>query len=132
MIMIVYVPLMTLVGIEGKMFRPMALTVFFAILGAFILSLTYVPMASSLFLGKKISKKETFADKMVKKIQQWYLPVLNWVLKQNKNVITGAVTLFCVSLVAFKFLGGEFIPSLEEGDFAVEMSMSQGTSLSQW
>lgn len=131
MIMIVYVPLMTLVGIEGKMFRPMALTVFFAILGAFILSLTYVPMASSLFLNKKISKKETFADKMVKKIQQWYLPVLNWVLKQNKNVITGAVALFCVSLVAFKFLGGEFIPSLEEGDFAVEMSMSQGTSLSQ-
>ena len=122
---------MTLVGIEGKMFRPMALTVFFAILGAFILSLTYVPMASSLFLSKKISKKETFADKMVKKIQQWYLPVLNWVLKQNKNVITGAVALFCVSLVAFKFLGGEFIPSLEEGDFAVEMSMSQGTSLSQ-
>lgn len=131
MIMIVYVPLMTLVGIEGKMFRPMALTVFFAILGAFILSLTYVPMASSLFLSKKISKKETFADKMVKKIQQWYLPVLSWVLKQNKNVITGAVALFCVSLVAFKFLGGEFIPSLEEGDFAVEMSMSQGTSLSQ-
>lgn len=131
MIMIVYVPLMTLVGIEGKMFRPMALTVFFAILGAFILSLTYVPMASSLFLSKKISKKETFADKMVKKIQQWYLPVLNWVLKQNKNVITGAVALFCVSFVAFKFLGGEFIPSLEEGDFAVEMSMSQGTSLSQ-
>ncbi len=131
MIMIVYVPLMTLVGIEGEMFRPMALTVFFAILGAFILSLTYVPMASSLFLSKKISKKETFADKMVKKIQQWYLPVLNWVLKQNKNVITGAVALFCVSLVAFKFLGGEFIPSLEEGDFAVEMSMSQGTSLSQ-
>lgn len=131
MIMIVYVPLMTLVGIEGKMFRPMALTVFFAILGAFILSLTYVPMASSLFLSKKIGKKETFADKMVKKIQQWYLPVLNWVLKQNKNVITGAVALFCVSLVAFKFLGGEFIPSLEEGDFAVEMSMSQGTSLSQ-
>ena len=131
MIMIVYVPLMTLVGIEGKMFRPMALTVFFAILGAFILSLTYVPMASSLFLSKKISKKETFADKMVKQIQQWYIPVLNWVLKQNKNVITGAVALFCVSLVAFKFLGGEFIPSLEEGDFAVEMSMSQGTSLSQ-
>lgn len=131
MIMIVYIPLMTLVGIEGKMFRPMALTVFFAILGAFILSLTYVPMASSLFLSKKISKKETFADKMVKKIQQWYLPVLSWVLKQNKNVITGAVALFCVSLVAFKFLGGEFIPSLEEGDFAVEMSMSQGTSLSQ-
>ena len=131
MIMIVYVPLMTLVGIEGKMFRPMALTVFFAILGAFILSLTYVPMASSLFLSKKVQKEETFSDRMVKKLQGWYRPVLEWVLAQHKNVITGAVALFCMSLVAFKFLGGEFIPSLEEGDFAVEMSMVQGTSLSQ-
>ena len=131
MIMIVYVPLMTLVGIEGKMFRPMALTVFFAILGAFILSLTYVPMASCLFLSKKVQVKETLSDRIIKKLQGWYRPVLDWVLAQSKNVITGAVALFCVSIVAFKFLGGEFIPSLEEGDFAVEMSMSQGTSLSQ-
>lgn len=131
MIMIVYVPLMTLVGIEGKMFRPMALTVFFAILGAFILSLTYVPMASSVFLSKKVHDKETLSDRMIKKLQLWYRPVLDRVLAKNKNVITCAVALFCVSIVAFKFLGGEFIPSLEEGDFAVEMSMSQGTSLSQ-
>ena len=131
MIMIVYVPLMTLVGIEGKMFRPMALTVFFAILGAFILSLTYVPMASSVFLSKNTRRKENFSDMIIKKLQGWYRPVLSWVLRQNKNVITGAIALFCMSLVALKFLGGEFIPSLEEGDFAVEMSMSQGTSLSQ-
>lgn len=131
MIMIVYVPLMTLVGIEGKMFRPMALTVFFAILGAFILSLTYVPMASSVFLSKNTRRKENFSDMIIKKLQGWYNPTLSWVLRQNKNVITGAIALFCMSLVAFKFLGGEFIPSLEEGDFAVEMSMSQGTSLSQ-
>lgn len=131
MIMIVYVPLMTLVGIEGKMFRPMALTVFFAILGAFILSLTYVPMASSVFLSKNTRRKENFSDMIVKKLQGWYRPALCWVLRQNKNVITGAIALFCMSLVAFRFLGGEFIPSLEEGDFAVEMSMSQGTSLSQ-
>ncbi len=130
-IMIVYIPLMTLVGIEGKMFRPMALTVFFAILGAFILSLTYVPMASSLFLSRKVHTRETFSDRMIAKLQKWYQPVLDWVLSQSKNVITGAVALFCVSAVAFKFLGGEFIPSLEEGDFAVEMSMAQGTSLSQ-
>ena len=131
MIMIVYVPLMTLVGIEGKMFRPMAMTVFFAILGAFILSLTYVPMASSVFLSRKMHVKETISDKIIKKLQGWYRPVLDWVLVQNKNVITGAVALFCVSVVGFKFLGGEFIPSLEEGDFAIEMSMSQGTSLTQ-
>ena len=130
-IMIVYIPLMTLVGIEGKMFRPMALTVFFAILGAFILSLTYVPMASSLMLSRKVHTRKTFSDRVIEKLQAWYRPVLNWVLARNKDVITGAVALFCVSVVGFKFLGGEFIPSLEEGDFAVEMSMSQGTSLSQ-
>lgn len=130
-IMIVYIPLMTLVGIEGKMFRPMALTVFFAILGAFILSLTYVPMASSLMLSRKVHTRKTFSDRVIEKLQAWYRPVLDWVLARNKDVITGAVALFCISVVGFKYLGGEFIPSLEEGDFAVEMSMSQGTSLSQ-
>lgn len=130
-IMIVYIPLITLVGIEGKMFRPMALTVFFAILGAFILSLTYVPMASSLMLSRKVHTRKTFSDRVIEKLQAWYRPVLDWVLARNKDVITGAVALFCVSVVGFKYLGGEFIPSLEEGDFAVEMSMAQGTSLSQ-
>ena len=130
-IMVVYVPLMTLVGIEGKMFRPMALTVFFAILGAFVLSLTYVPVASCLLLSRRGQQRKSFSDRMLCKLQSWYLPVLDWVLAHNKNVITGAVALFCVSLVSFRFLGGEFIPNLEEGDFAIEMSMAQGTSLSQ-
>lgn len=130
-IMIVYIPLMTLVGIEGKMFRPMAFTVFFAILGAFILSLTYVPMASSQFLSRKVHTKATFSDRMISRLQTWYRPVLEWVLRRRKDVITAAVSLCCVSVVGLKFLGGEFIPSLDEGDFAVEMSMAQGTSLSQ-
>lgn len=130
-IMIVYVPLMTLVGIEGKMFRPMALTVFFAILGAFILSLTYVPMASSLFLSKNIRVGESLADKMMRRLRNVYAKALDWALARYKDVTTVAVALFAVSLVAFKFLGGEFIPTLDEGDFAVEMSMAQGTSLSR-
>lgn len=130
-IMIVYIPLMTLIGIEGKMFRPMALTVFFAILGAFILSLTYVPMASCTFLSRKVHTQETVSDRMLAKLQEWYRPILEWTLQRRKDVITIAVALFCVSGVGFKFLGGEFIPSLEEGDFAIEMSMAQGTSLSQ-
>lgn len=130
-IMIVYIPLMTLVGIEGKMFRPMALTVFFAILGAFILSLTYVPVASSLLLSRRMHDRPNIADRIISKVQGWYRPLLERALRQSKNVITAAVALFCVSAVGFKFLGGEFIPSLEEGDFAVEMSMSQGTSLTQ-
>lgn len=131
MIMIVYVPLMTLTGIEGKMFRPMALTVFFAILGAFLLSLTYVPMASSLFLSRRAQMKANFSDRMIRRLQAWYRPVLDWILKCRRDVITSTVALFCVSCVGFRFLGGEFIPSLEEGDFAIQMSMAQGTSLSQ-
>lgn len=130
-IMVVYIPIMALSGIEGKMFRPMALTVFFAILGAFILSLTYVPMASAFFLSRKPKVHENFSDRMISKLKTWYRPVLTWVLNRRKDVITGAVALFCVSLVAFHFLGGEFIPTLEEGDIAIEASMAQGTSLSQ-
>jgi len=131
MIMIVYIPLLTLTGIEGKMFRPMALTVFFAILGAFLLSLTYVPMVSSLVLDRRLKTRENIADRIMRKLQQWYAPLLRRALRQNKDIITATVALFCVSVVGFKYLGGEFIPNLEEGDFAVEMSMAQGTSLSQ-
>lgn len=130
-IMVVYIPIMLLTGIEGKMFRPMALTVFFAILGAFILSLTYVPMASALFLSRKPETRENFSGRMIGKLRSWYRPVLSWVLLRRKDVITGAVALFCVSLVAFHYLGGEFIPTLEEGDIAIEASMAQGTSLTQ-
>ncbi len=130
-IMTVYVPLMTLTGIEGKMFRPMALTVFFAILGAFILSLTYVPMASSLFLSRNISLRRSVSQRLIERLQRWYEPMLSFALKRRNDVLTVSIALFCVSVVAFSYLGGEFIPSLEEGDFAIEMSMKQGTSLPQ-
>ncbi len=130
-IMIVYIPLMNLAGIEGKMFRPMALTIFFAILGAFILSLTYVPMASALFLSKKIGTTRNIAHRMVDKLHRIYEPVLTWAVSHNRELIVGAICAFVVSVAAFQKLGGEFIPSLEEGDFAAELSMAQGTSLSQ-
>lgn len=130
-IMIVYIPLMTLVGIEGKMFRPMALTIFFAILGAFLLSMVYVPVATSLFLSKKVKTKENFSDRMMHKFESWYRPVINWALRFNKELIVSSVVLFLVSVAGFSKLGGEFIPSLEEGDFTAELSMAQGTSLTQ-
>lgn len=130
-IMVVYIPLMTLTGIEGKMFRPMAMTIFFAILGAFILSLTYVPMASALFLSKKVDNERNLSQRMVEKLHAWYRPVLEWAIGHNRELIVGAVCAFIVSLAAFGKLGGEFIPNLEEGDFAAEVSMAQGTSLSQ-
>lgn len=130
-IMIVYIPLFTLVGIEGKMFKPMAMTVFFAILGAFILSLTYVPMASALFLSKKTEHKRNFSDKMMDKISGFYRPIITKSLNWSKTLIISMVALFAVSLFVFNKMGGEFIPNLEEGDFAAEISMAQGTSLSQ-
>jgi len=130
-IMMVYVPLFTLTGIEGKMFRPMALTVFFAILGAFILSLTYVPVASSLFLSKRSEHKRNVADRIMDALEKGYRPMLNYCLNRSKTVIVAMLLLLGASLIVFSRLGGEFIPNLEEGDFAVEMSMEQGTSLNQ-
>ncbi|MDR3047384.1 MAG: CusA/CzcA family heavy metal efflux RND transporter [Bacteroidales bacterium] len=130
-ILIVYLPLFTLIGIEGKMFIPMAQTVFFAILGAFILSLTYVPMASALFLSKKTTHKHNLSDTIIEKCQKIYQVALLKVLHWNKTLIASIVLLFIVSLLVFNRMGGEFIPTLEEGDFAVEISMSQGTSLTQ-
>lgn len=130
-IMTVYLPLLTLAGIEGKMFHPMAMTIFFAILGAFILSLTYVPMASALFLSKESTHKRNLSDRLVGKLREWYLPVITRSLDWSKTLIASMVVLFAVSMLVFSRLGGEFIPSLDEGDFAAEMSMAQGTSLSQ-
>ena len=129
--MIVYIPLFTLVGIEGKMFRPMAMTVFFAILGAFILSLTYVPMASAFFLSKKTEHKRNISDRMMEKLSNFYRPIITRSLNWSKTLIVSMIVLFGVSLFVFSRMGGEFIPSLEEGDFAAEISMAQGTSLTQ-
>ena len=130
-IMTVYVPLLTLVGIEGKMFRPMALTVFFAILGAFLLSLTYVPVASAMFLSKKTNHNSNFSDTLMKHIRAAYSPLLEWSLRNSRALIGAVVVLFAASLALFSQMGGEFIPNLEEGDLAAEVSMRQGTSLSQ-
>lgn len=130
-IMIVYLPLFALNGIEGKMFRPMAMTIFFAILGAFILSLTYIPMASSVCLSKKVSHKANLSDRMMDFIHRLYRPLLLFCLNRRRAVIGVMVLLFGGSLWLFTRLGGEFVPTLEEGDFAVEISMVQGTSLSQ-
>lgn len=130
-IMTVYVPLFTLVGIEGKMFRPMALTVFFAILGAFILSLTYVPMMSAVFLSKKSEHRTNFSDRMMAKLYALYRPIIEKSLQHSRFLIIAMAVLLCGSLALFSRMGGEFIPTLEEGDFAAEVSMEQGTSLSQ-
>ncbi|MBC7760032.1 MAG: efflux RND transporter permease subunit, partial [Phormidesmis sp. FL-bin-119] len=130
-ILIVYMPLLTLVGIEGKMFTPMAQTVVFAIVGASILSLTYVPMVSSLFLSKKTTHKRNFSDRIMSAIERAYMPLLTAALKIKRTVVLVAIGLFAVSLYIFSTLGGEFIPTLEEGDFALEVRLIRGTSLTK-
>ena len=130
-ILIVYIPILTLTGIEGKMFRPMAQTVGFAILGALLLSLTYIPMMCALFLPKKMSDKKNFSDKMMGFFQRLYNPVIKGAIKIKYAIAGIAVALFVVALILFKTLGGEFIPTLEEGDYAIEFVLPQGSSLSQ-
>ncbi len=130
-ILIVYLPILALIGIEGKMFRPMAQTVSFAILGAFILSVTYVPMVSALFLNKQISTKRTISDKIISFFQRVYAPMLNFALKAKMLVLGIAVGLLVIALLIFNSLGSEFIPTLDEGDFAVETRVLTGSSLSQ-
>jgi cobalt-zinc-cadmium resistance protein CzcA len=130
-ILIVYLPILALVGIEGKMFGPMAQTVSFAILGAFLLSLTYVPMVSSLVLSKKQSHKKNFSDRMMDAIHRRYLPMIKGALNKRLVVVGSSVALLIVSVFIFTRMGGEFIPTLEEGDFAVETRLLTGSSLSQ-
>ena len=130
-ILVVYFPILSLQGIEGKMFKPMAETVSFAIIGALILSLTYIPMMSALFLSKKITHKKTFADKMMDFFQRLYLPILQGAIRLKYIVTSIAVLLLLITLFIFNKMGGEFIPTLEEGDYAIEFVLPQGSSLTQ-
>ncbi|OOQ61742.1 CusA/CzcA family heavy metal efflux RND transporter [Mucilaginibacter pedocola] len=129
-ILIVYLPILSLSGIEGKMFKPMAQTVAFAILGAFILSLTYVPMVSSMFISKKISHKPNLSDRVMDRIERVYQRWLAKALQARKTMVAVAFGLFAVAVAIFGRMGGEFIPQLEEGDFAVETRLLVGTNLS--
>jgi len=128
-ILIVYLPIFTLRGIEGKMFMPMAQTVVFALLGAFLLSLTYIPMMSSLILSKKISHKTTFSDRMMNHLERFYQKYLTKILRRQKMVLATVLGLFAVAVFIFTRLGGEFIPALPEGDFAVDTRVLPGSNL---
>ncbi len=130
-ILIVYIPILTLVGIEGKMFTPMAQTVSFAILGALILSFTYIPMMCAQFLSKKESTKPNISDRMMKGLQKLYTPLLNLALRFKTGVIAITIVIFGISVFLFSRMGGEFIPTLQEGDFAFHCILPQGSSLSQ-
>lgn len=130
-IIVVFIPIMTLTGIEGKMFRPMAQTVSFAVLGALVLSVTYVPMLSALLLNRNVRSHKTFSDRIVQSIQRGYEPILRKALAHPRYTVGIAVALLLSSVVVFTRLGGVFIPQLEEGDIAMQISLPTGSSLDE-
>lgn len=130
-IVVVFLPIMTLTGIEGKMFVPMAQTITFAILGALILSVTYVPMISSIFLKRKITVQPNFSDRLTSFLQKRYKKVLAGVLKYPKTVFSGALALLVGAVLVFGNMGAEFVPTLEEGDLAMQVTIPPGSSLDE-
>lgn len=130
-ILIVFFPILTLTGIEGKYFTPMAKTLVFCIIGALILSLTYVPMMASLFLKRDIREKKVFADYFFERLNKIYKVSLDWCLHHVKITVCAAFLALAGSLFLFTRLGAEFIPTLDEGDFAMQMTLPAGSSLTE-
>jgi cobalt-zinc-cadmium resistance protein CzcA len=130
-ILIVFFPLLTLGGIEGKYFTPMAKTLVFCIIGALLLSLTYVPMMASLFLQRNINPKPNFSDRFFIWLNKWYQRALSFCLRWKWSTLGCAFAAFVGSLLLFSHLGSEFIPTLDEGDFAMQMTLPAGSSLSE-
>ena len=130
-ILIVFLPILALEGVEGKMFKPMALTFIFAMIGAMILCLTYVPMMSALFLKPPEKEKKSWGDRFVHWVQRKYEPLLIQALANGKWVVGSAVVIFGIAVFAFSKMGGEFIPQLDEGDIAFHTILKPGSSLSE-
>lgn len=130
-ILIVFIPILALEGVEGKMFQPMALTFMFAMIGVMILCLTYVPMMSAWFLRTKPKGKQSWGDRLVKGLENRYDAVLNAGLKQGKTIVFAALGLLALSIFTFTRMGGEFIPQLDEGDLAFHIILKPGSSLSE-
>ncbi len=130
-ILIVFIPILSLTGVEGKMFKPMALSFCFAIIGAMILGLTWLPVASSLFLKPQKSKKKNISDWIMNLAHKSYSPVINWSCAHKRIVLgTALVSLFFTAFL-FTRIGGEFVPTLDEGDFVIQPVLKTGTSLSK-
>ncbi|UOQ96974.1 CusA/CzcA family heavy metal efflux RND transporter [Hymenobacter sp. 5317J-9] len=130
-ILIVYLPILSLTGVEGKMFRPMALTVSFAIVGAMLMCLTYVPAVTAWALKKNISEKPNLADRIVGFLHRGYAPIIRAALGARWLVVGVAVGLLALGGFVFSRLGGEFIPQLDEGDFAMNVTLAPGSSLDE-
>ena len=130
-ILIVFIPILSLSGIEGKMFKPMAMTFSFALLGAMLFCFTYVPVVASLFLKPKEENPNSFSHQLIQKLNSWYEPIIIWALANTKKVLYSALGLLVFAIVLFTTMGGEFIPTLDEGDFVIQPVLKTGTSLTK-
>ncbi|WP_158729802.1 MULTISPECIES: CusA/CzcA family heavy metal efflux RND transporter [unclassified Flavobacterium] len=130
-ILIVFIPILSLSGIEGKMFKPMAMTFSFALLGAMIFCFTYVPVVSSLFLKPKEENPNSLSSRLIRKLNSWYLPIITWAIANTKKVLYGSLSLLVLAAGLFATMGGEFIPTLDEGDFVIQPVLKTGTSLTK-
>ncbi|MAT38546.1 MAG: CusA/CzcA family heavy metal efflux RND transporter [Ectothiorhodospiraceae bacterium] len=130
-ILIVFLPILALEGIEGKMFIPMALTFIFAMIGAIVLCLTYVPMMSAWFLRVPVKEKQALGSSIVSWFERRYRPLLTFVLRHSVVIVITAAAILGGTIIIFTRLGGEFIPQLDEGDIAFHIIMKPGTSLTE-
>lgn len=129
-IIIVFIPILSLVGVEGKMFRPMALVFCFALIGAMILCFTYVPVMASLFIKPSDPNKRTISSRLIKFLEDKYEPTIAFALQYKKLVLSLAAALLIGVALLFTQMGGEFVPTLDEGDFVIQPVLKTGTSLS--
>lgn len=127
-IMVVYLPIFALTGVEGKMFHPMAFTVVVALLGAMILSVTFIPAAVALFIGRRVEEKE---GSLIVQAKRFYAPILDYVMAFKTTVLVSVGVVVVLSVIVASRMGSEFVPSLNEGDFAIQALRIPGTSLSQ-
>ncbi|MBN2812781.1 MAG: CusA/CzcA family heavy metal efflux RND transporter, partial [Bacteroidales bacterium] len=130
-ILIVFIPILSLTGVEGKMFKPMALSFCFAIIGAMIMGFTWVPVASSLFLKPPKTDKKNVADWILNLAHKSYLPVIQWSCAHKRIVLGAALVSLLLTGFLFTKMGGEFVPTLDEGDFVIQPVLKTGTSLSK-
>jgi cobalt-zinc-cadmium resistance protein CzcA len=130
-ILIVFIPILSLSGVEGKMFRPMALSFSIAILGAMILGITWLPVASSLFLKPAKSSERNISGWIMDKINQSYYPAIKWSCSHKRIVLGAAIISLLLTGLMFTRIGGEFVPTLDEGDFVIQPVLKTGTSLSK-
>ena len=130
-ILIVFIPILSLVGVEGKMFRPMALTFSFAVIGAMILCFTYVPVVSSLLLRPHKENPKSLSQRFIKLLHTTYHPVICWALKNTKIIVVLSVLAVALAVFTYSRMGGEFIPQLDEGDFVIQPALKTGTTLTQ-